>query len=42
MMPFPVKFAQQGGVAEVAPDFSARLKPDKRLGHHQVEERNTP
>jgi hypothetical protein len=37
-MPFPVTFAQQWGVAEVAPDFSARLKVDKRLGHHRVEQ----
>ena len=36
MVPFPVKFAQQCGGAEVAPDLSARLKLDKRFGRHRV------
>ena len=39
-MPFPVKFAQQCGVTEIAPDLSAHLKLDKRLGHHRVEQRD--
>jgi hypothetical protein len=37
-MPFSVKPAQECGVAEIAPDFSARLNRDKRLGHHRVEQ----
>jgi hypothetical protein len=37
-MRFPVKFAQQCGVAEIAPDLSARLRLDKRLGHDRVEQ----
>jgi hypothetical protein len=38
MMPIPVKFAQQRGVAEIAPDLPARLKLDKRFGHHRIEQ----
>jgi hypothetical protein len=41
-MPILVKFAQQCGVTEIAPDLSAHLKLDKRLGHHRFEERITP
>ncbi len=37
-MPSPVKLAQQSGVTEIAPDLSARLKVDKWLGHHRVEQ----
>jgi hypothetical protein len=39
-MPFPVKLAQECGVAEIAPDLSARPKLNKRLGHHRVEQRD--